>query len=90
MLTVNSCIISSSTPESLGLKHLAIRPKKQQLIEDQRQKVAKENAKLMSGMTKVAQHLSFAKFDSILYISVVADYERAAATTKTLRAAESK
>lgn len=44
---------SSSTPESLGLKHLAVRPKKQQLIEDQRQKVAKENAKLMSGMTKV-------------------------------------
>jgi len=47
--------LSSSTPESLGLKHLAIRPKKQQLIEDQRQKVAKENAKLMSGMTKVCE-----------------------------------
>jgi hypothetical protein len=44
---------SATTPESLGLKHLAFRPKKQQLIEDQRQQVAKENAKLMSGMTKV-------------------------------------
>mmetsp|Transcript_18737 Transcript_18737/g.41708 ORF Transcript_18737/g.41708 Transcript_18737/m.41708 type:complete len:260 (-) Transcript_18737:2746-3525(-) len=46
-------MLDSSTPESLGLKHLAVRPKKQQLIEDRRQKVAKENAKLMEGMTKI-------------------------------------
>lgn len=52
------CLSSSSTPESLGLKHLAVRPKKQQLIEDQRQKIAKENAKLMNGMTKVSMTAS--------------------------------
>lgn len=44
---------STSRPESLGLKHLATRPKKMQLIEDRRQEIAKENAKLMSLMTKV-------------------------------------
>eukprot|EP01038_Epipyxis_sp_PR26KG_P016082 gene16082-21843_t len=46
-------VISTSTPESLGLKHLKTRPKKQQLIEDRRQMVAKENAKLMERMTKI-------------------------------------
>ena len=60
---------SSSTPESLGLKHLAVRPKKQQLIEDQRQKVAKENAKLMSGMTKVfiVHHIAMFSLNDDIY-----------------------
>lgn len=48
----HSC--SADTPESLGLKHLALRPKKMQLIEDRRQAVAKENAKLMTLMTDVS------------------------------------
>ena len=43
----------TSTPHSLGLKHLATRPKKQQLIEDRHQEVAKENKKLMERMTKI-------------------------------------
>jgi len=41
------------TPHSLGLKHLATRPKKQQLIEDRHQVVAKENKQLMERMTKL-------------------------------------
>jgi len=45
-------VVNTSKPESLGLKHLAHRPKKQQLIDDQRQVVAKENAKMMEMMTK--------------------------------------
>lgn len=44
---------STSRPESLGLKHLALRPKKMQLIEDRQQAVAKENAKLMEIMTGI-------------------------------------
>jgi hypothetical protein len=44
--------LDTSRPESLGLKHLALRPKKMQLMEDRRQTVAKENAKLMELMTK--------------------------------------
>ena len=43
----------TSTPHSLGLKHLATRPKKQQLIEDRHQEVAKENKKLMERMMKI-------------------------------------
>jgi hypothetical protein len=46
-------LFSTSTPESLGLKHLAYRPKKQQLIDDNRQRIAKENAKMMEMMAKV-------------------------------------
>jgi hypothetical protein len=46
-------VLNTDTPESLGLNHLAHRPKKMQLIEDRRQTVAKENAKLMGLMTKV-------------------------------------
>jgi len=45
--------LNTSPPESLGLKHLALRPKKMQLVEDRRQVVAKENAKLMGLMTGV-------------------------------------
>jgi len=48
-------VISTSTPESLGLKHLAVRPKKQQMIADRRQTVAKENAKLMQLMTNIME-----------------------------------
>jgi len=43
----------TSTPHSLGLKHLATRPKKQQLIEDRHQEIAKENKGLMERMTKI-------------------------------------
>lgn len=46
-------VLNSSTPESLGLKHLAYRPKKMQLVEDRRQVVAQENAKLMDLMTGI-------------------------------------
>jgi hypothetical protein len=48
---------STSTPESLGLKHLAFRPKKQQLIDDNRQRIAKDNAKMMENMAKVVLYL---------------------------------
>lgn len=74
---------SSSTPESLGLQHLAIRPKKQQLIEDQRQKVAKENAKLMSGMTKVCRSSSYYSYQyesvylSLFFMSQIMNEKRA-------------
>jgi len=37
----------------LGLKHLAFRPKKQQLIDDNRHRIAKENANMMETMAKV-------------------------------------
>lgn len=50
--TITHCT-DTSTPHSLGLKHLATRPKKQQLIEDRHQEVAKENKKLMERMTKI-------------------------------------
>ena len=43
----------TSTPSSLGMKHLATRPKKQQPIEDRHQMVAKENKQLMERMTKL-------------------------------------
>ena len=43
----------TSTPSSLGMKHLATRPKKQQLIEDRHQMEAKENKQLMERMTKL-------------------------------------
>lgn len=56
----------TSTPHSLGLKHLATRPKKQQLIEDRHQEVAKENKKLMERMTKImASHRSQPKHERI-------------------------
>ncbi len=53
--SANPFICSTFKPESLGLKHLALRPKKMQLIEDRRQMVAKENAKLMGLMTAVSR-----------------------------------
>ena len=45
--------IDTTTPKSLGLKHLASRPKKQQLINNRNQVIAQENKKLMEKMTKV-------------------------------------
>ncbi len=45
--------IDTTTPKSLGLKHLKLRPKKQQLIDDRRQLVAFDNRKLMENLTKV-------------------------------------
>lgn len=48
-----SACTDTSTPSSLGMKHLATRPKKQQLIEDRHQMVAKENKQLMERMTKL-------------------------------------
>ena len=47
-------VINTDTPQSLGLKHLATRPKKQQLIDDRQQMIAKENRKLMERMTTVS------------------------------------
>lgn len=47
-------VINTDTPNSLGLKHLATRPKKQQLIDDRQQAIAKENRKLMERMTVVS------------------------------------
>lgn len=46
----------TSTPLSLGLKHLATRPKKQQLIEDRHRVIAMENKQLMERMTKLMVH----------------------------------
>jgi hypothetical protein len=43
----------TTTPHSLGLKHLATRPKKQQLIEDRHRVIAMENKQLMERMTKL-------------------------------------
>lgn len=43
----------TTTPLSLGLKHLATRPKKQQLIEDRHRVIAMENKQLMERMTKL-------------------------------------
>jgi len=43
----------TSTPLSLGLKHLATRPKKQQLIEDRHRVIAMENKQLMERMTRL-------------------------------------
>ena len=43
----------TTTPKSLGLKHLSYRPKKQQLIDDRNQVIAMENKKMMERMTKV-------------------------------------
>jgi hypothetical protein len=43
----------TTTPHSLGLKHLATRPKKQQLIEDRHRVIAMENRQLMERMTKL-------------------------------------
>ena len=48
-----SACTDTGTPSSLGMKHLATRPKKQQLIEDRHQMVAKENKQLMERMTKL-------------------------------------
>lgn len=48
-----TAFIDTSTPSTLGLKHLATRPKKQQLIDDRRQEIAKENKKLMENMAKI-------------------------------------
>mmetsp|Transcript_16668 Transcript_16668/g.22939 ORF Transcript_16668/g.22939 Transcript_16668/m.22939 type:complete len:244 (+) Transcript_16668:15-746(+) len=45
-------MVNTSAPESLGLKHLAFRPKKQQLIDDNRHRIAKDNAKMMENMAK--------------------------------------
>ena len=50
--SIKACI-DSSVPKSLGLKHLASRPKKQQLIDDRNAEVAKENKKLMERMTAI-------------------------------------
>ena len=50
--SIRPCI-DSSVPKSLGLKHLASRPKKQQLIDDRNATVAKENKKLMERMTAI-------------------------------------
>ena len=56
-------LIDTTTPHSLGLKHLATRPKKQQLVEDRRQSVANENAKLMERMAKImSSHTEDEKF----------------------------
>ena len=52
-------VINTATPDSLGLKHLATRPKKQQLIDDRQQAIAKENRKLMERMTAVSVVLLF-------------------------------
>ena len=49
-------VINTATPKSLGLKHLASRPKKQQLIDDRQQQIAKENRKLMERMTTVSNY----------------------------------
>jgi len=46
-------VINTATPSSLGLKHLATRPKKQQLIDDRQQAIAQENRKLMERMTTI-------------------------------------
>lgn len=46
-------VINTSTPATLGLKHLATRPKKQQLIDDRQQAIAQENRKLMERMTTI-------------------------------------
>lgn len=45
-------VVDTKKPESLGLKHLAYRPKKQQLIDDQKRVISMENAKMMEMMTK--------------------------------------
>ena len=58
----------TSTPKSLGLKHLATRPKKQQLIDDRQQDIAKENKKLMERMTKVSN------LPIIIYILLILSY----------------
>lgn len=50
--SIKSCV-DTSVPQSLGLKHLATRPKKQQLIDDRNHTIANENKKLMDRMTKV-------------------------------------
>ncbi len=49
--------IDTSVPRSLGLKHLASRPKKQQLIDDRNHTIAKENKIMMDRMTKVRHGL---------------------------------
>ena len=49
---MNPCI-DTSCPSSLGLKHLATRAKKKQLIEDQQQRVAKDNKVLMDNMMSI-------------------------------------
>ncbi len=46
-------VIDTTVPRSLGLKHLASRPKKQQIIDDRNHTIAKENKTLMDRMTKV-------------------------------------
>ncbi len=45
--------LDTTTPKSLGLKHLASRPKKQQLVDDRNHTIAKENKTLMDRMTKL-------------------------------------
>ncbi len=45
--------LDTSCPHSLGLKHLASRPKKQQLVDDRNHTIAKENKTLMDRMTKL-------------------------------------
>ena len=62
----------TSTPKSLGLKHLALRPKKQQLIDDRNHVIAQENKKMMEKMTKVKylyiiQFYSFKIFTFIFF-----------------------
>ncbi len=53
LLTTTLFLNSTSMPTSLGLKHLIVRAKKQQLVDDRRQEIAKENRKLMENMAKV-------------------------------------
>ena len=54
MKLTDNFVISTSTPSTMSLKHLSSRPKKQQLIDDRRQEIAKENRKLMENMAKVS------------------------------------
>lgn len=56
-------VVDTKKPESLGLKHLAYRPKKQQLIDDQKRVISMENAKMMEMMTtRMAENRPQAKY----------------------------
>lgn len=59
-------VIDTSVPRSLGLKHLASRPKKQQLIDDRNHTIAKENKTLMDRMTKLmSSKRQYSHFENI-------------------------
>ena len=51
--------IDTTTPKSLGLKHMYFRPKKQQLIDDRRQMIAFENRRLMEHMVNRLHYFYF-------------------------------